>query len=301
MKTRLCALLLLVCMIATQFSACDSSVPETNENKPTENPGSNTETPPEDTTSAHQHTFNEWTTIKEPTCTENGLEQRFCSGCHYTESNTMDAKGHTKEILAKEDATCISYGTKEGFYCTTCNYYETPIDYDVIPTGEHDFTYSKLKDGAVLSYCSKCYADTFDVGPRNDINWKKVYQGNDVAWDYRWEKEAVLIPTRYDFITYIMPDMFKSCDYALGAIVMLENITYIGSSAFENCEQLTYVEFTTSVTKIESKAFANCESLLCIRYNGTTAEWNAIEKGTDWDAETGNYTVICSDGNITKS
>ena len=94
--------------------------------------------------------------------------------------------------------------------------------------------------------------------------------------------------------------MFKSSYWALGAVIMLDNITYIGSSAFENCEQLTYVEFTTSVTKIESKAFANCVNLLCIRYNGTMEQWSAIEKGVEWDVETGNYTVYCTDGTITK-
>lgn len=243
------------------------------------------------------HAFGEWTTVKEPTCTEDGLKQRFCAECNYTESQSIDAKGHTKEILAKEDATCISYGIKEGFRCTTCGYYERPIDYDLIPTGNHDYTYHHLY-GYMLG-CSKCNASTFS----KDIHmsdWENIYQGNDVAWRKDWDRATLLIPTRYDFITYIMPDMFKSCEYAVGAIVMLDNITYIGSSAFEDCG-LTYVEFTTSVTKIENRAFANCVNLLCIRYNGTIEQWNAIEKGTDWDAGTGNYTVYCTDGEITKN
>ena len=102
-------LALLVCLAllacALMFTACDTPSNTTD--------GSTTDEAP-------VHSFGEWTTIKEATCTEAGLEQRFCAECNYTESKSIDAKGHTKEILAKEDATCVSYGTKEGFYCTAC-------------------------------------------------------------------------------------------------------------------------------------------------------------------------------------
>jgi hypothetical protein len=214
----------------------------------------------------------------------------------YTESQAIAAKGHTKDIIPAENATCVSYGTKEGFRCTVCGYYEKPIDYDLIPTGNHEFTYLY---GMILTGCSKCNADTFNE-EIVEFEWKNVYQGTDVAWSKQWDGAVLLIPTRYDFITYITPEMFKSSAEALGAIIMLDNIKYIGASAFED-SCLTYAEFTTAVTKIESRAFANCKNLLCIRYNGTKEQWNAIEKGTDWDAGTGNYTIYCSDGEITKN
>jgi hypothetical protein len=234
--------------------------------------------------------------VKAATCTEEGLEQRFCASCNYTESQAIAAKGHTKDIIPAKNATCTSYGTKEGFRCTVCGYYEKPIDYDLIPTGNHEFTYLY---GIILTGCSKCNADTFNVNI-TDRDWKNAYQGTDVAWSEEWDGAVLLIPTRYDFITYIAPEMFKSSAAALGAIIMLDNIKYIGASAFED-SYLTYAEFTTAVTKIESRAFANCKNLLCIRYNGTKEQWNAIEKGTDWDAGTGNYTIYCSDGEITKN
>ena len=246
------------------------------------------------TVTANGHSFGEWKTVKAATCTEEGLEQRFCASCNYTESQAIAAKGHTKDIIPAENATCVSYGTKEGFRCTVCGYYERPIDYDLIPTGNHDYTYHHLY-GYMLG-CSKCNASTFS----KDIHmsdWENIYQGTNVAWRADW---SGAVPTRYDFITYITPEMFKSSAEALGAIIMLDNIKYIGASAFED-SYLTYAEFTTAVTKIESRAFANCKNLLCIRYNGTKEQWNAIEKGTDWDDGTGNYTVYCSDGEITKN
>lgn len=33
---------------------------------------------------------------------------------------------------------------------------------------------------------------------------------------------------------------------------------------------------------------------------GTVAQWNAISKGDDWNSATGNYTIHCKDGDISK-
>ena len=290
-KTMKLALLVCLALLACvlMFTACDSgNEPQT----PSGMTDGTTDGTTEPETEAHVHSFGEWTTVKEPTCTVDGLEQRFCASCNYTESQAIAAKGHTKDIIPAKNATCVSYGTKEGFRCTICGYYEEPIDYDLIPTGNHEFTYYLN----ILTGCSKCNADTFN----GKIIWKNVYQGTNVAWRADWYGAVLLIPTQYDFITYITPEMFKSSAEALGAIIMLDNIKYIGASAFED-SCLTYAEFTTAVTKIESRAFANCKNLLCIKYNGTKEQWKAIEKGTDWDAGTGNYTVYCTDGEITKN
>ena len=51
---------------------------------------------------------------------------------------------------------------------------------------------------------------------------------------------------------------------------------------------------------INESAFQNCERLVKITFGGTVEEWNAIEKGTDWDEGTGDYTVYCTNGNTTK-
>ena len=34
---------------------------------------------------------------------------------------------------------------------------------------------------------------------------------------------------------------------------------------------------------------------------GTKAQWKAIKKGYDWNYDSGNYTVHCTDGDISKS
>ncbi len=55
------------------------------------------------------------------------------------------------------------------------------------------------------------------------------------------------------------------------------------------------------VTSIGNSAFNRCSSLTNITFKGTKAQWNAIEKNYSWDGYTGNYTVRCTDGYITKS
>ncbi len=37
-----------------------------------------------------------------------------------------------------------------------------------------------------------------------------------------------------------------------------------------------------------------------IYFDGTKAQWNAIEKGEGWSYYTGNYTIHCTDGTISK-
>ena len=74
--------------------------------------------------------------------------------------------------------------------------------------------------------------------------------------------------------------------------VVITSGTSIGNYAFSNCSYLTSVEIPASVTSIGNCAFARCESLEKIIFLGTEEEWNAIEKGENWDESTGDYVII---------
>jgi hypothetical protein len=45
-------------------------------------------------------------------------------------------------------------------------------------------------------------------------------------------------------------------------------------------------------------AFLLCKSLENINFNGTIAQWNAIEKGEDWDTAVKATYVQCSNGQV---
>lgn len=44
-------------------------------------------------------------------------------------------------------------------------------------------------------------------------------------------------------------------------------------------------------------AFDKCSSLTSITYNGTKAQWAAVQKGSYWNMGMPNYVIYCTDGN----
>lgn len=79
-----------------------------------------------------------------------------------------------------------------------------------------------------------------------------------------------------------------------------DDITTIESFAFVGDVNLESIQIPNSVTSIGDEVFFYCENLTDIIFNGTKIQWNAIKKGDNWDKGTGNYTVHCTDGDITK-
>jgi hypothetical protein len=120
-------------------------------------------------------------------------------------------------------------------------------------------------------------------------------------------------------ITSIEPfevDMYYGDD-AIGAAAFygctgLEEINInikgaIQEHAFYGCTNLKtvyiYVEEVGYVYEypiIGDYAFANCTSLTDIQFNGTMEQWNGGTFGKDWNKNTGEYTVHCTDGDLQK-
>lgn len=110
--------------------------------------------------------------------------------------------------------------------------------------------------------------------------------------------EWVTIP---DSVTSIGGWAFYGCS-SLKSVVIPDGVTIIRTDAFCFCCSLEVVTIPVSVTKIEFEALYCCESLTSINYNGTKAQWKAIEKDDWWDrGGTENYTVYCTDGIVNKT
>ena len=318
-------LTLLACALV--FTACDSG------NEP-QTPNATTD----GTTDSHIHTFGEWITVKESTTEEKGLAQRYCSECNYTESKTLDLHVHSfgewtvttdptcdkegtqtrtcacgemeEQTVAPEHKmvteayevapTCTTAGEKATAKCSICEYRE--IEITAKPLGH---SLSEQANGHLC--CDTCGVSTHRIYDAYSYSWHYFYvvYGSYETWEgnmspelSKYEYYDVLVP-RHDYITSILPTLFQSS--RLKAITMTDNIVSIEKSAFEECTELTYVKLPSTIQKIDSRAFAGCVALIHIQYDGTMEQWNAIEKVTDWDAECGNYTVYCSDGEITKN
>ena len=120
--------------------------------------------------------------------------------------------------------------------------------------------------------------------------------GNYAFW-YCSSLTSITIP---DSVTSIGDYAFNYCS-SLTSINIPEGVTSIGGDAFYNCSSLTSITIPDSVTNIGKYAFYGCSDLTSITFQGTMEQWNTISKGNNWNYNTGNYTIYCEDGNISKS
>lgn len=93
---------------------------------------------------------------------------------------------------------------------------------------------------------------------------------------------------------------FSGCK-GLETFVVPSTVQSIARNAFYECTGLTFVALSKEATSIGASAFQGCKLLNSIQFTGSKADWEAITTGSDWDSNTGAYTVYCSDGNIAKS
>ena len=86
---------------------------------------------------------------------------------------------------------------------------------------------------------------------------------------------------------------FVGCS-SLTSVTFAENsqLINIGDIAFYYCEALKSIEIPANVTSIGRFALSHCSALEEIIFLGTEEEWNAIEKGENWDESTGDYVII---------
>lgn len=74
----------------------------------------------------------------------------------------------------------------------------------------------------------------------------------------------------------------------------------IGEREFSQWSELTTVRVKDGVTGIGDWALYGCSMLTDIYFDGTKEQWKAITKGSGWKSDTGDFTVTCTDGKLTK-
>lgn len=110
------------------------------------------------------------------------------------------------------------------------------------------------------------------------------------------------IPSAYNElpVTEIGYGAFVDC-INLKSVTIPNSITNLQAFAFDGCANLNRITITKNVAVIGGSSFRNCSNLAHIYYNGTKAQWGNIDLVDGWNTNTGNYTIHCADGDITKS
>ena len=116
----------------------------------------------------------------------------------------------------------------------------------------------------------------------NGVNYLVNYVGTDTA---------LTLPSDYNGQKYVINKNAFCNNDKITSVIIPDSVTSIGERAFEDCDSLTSVVIGNSVTSIGDYAFAYCSSLKSIKYRGSSTQWNAISKGSDWNYNTGNYTM----------
>ena len=215
--------------------------------------------------SEHIHSFSEWRTMNEPTCTEDGLEEQECA-CGEKSSRPIPAKGHTEVVDAAKAPTCTETGLTEGKHCSACN--TVFVKQEVIPATGHNF---------VNEICDKCGAPKPSEGLK--------YTLSDDGQSYRVEigscnHNNIVIPSTYNGkpVTSISDYAFSS-SASLTSITIPNSVKSIGDHAFEGCKGLTSITVPDSVTSVGYNAFYN------------TAYYNNESNWVDSILYIGNYLI----------
>ena len=156
----------------------------------------------------------------------------------------------------------------------------------VIPATYNDLPVTSIRDEAFLS-CSRLESITIpdsvtSIGMR-------AFSGCDSL-------TSITIP---DSVTSIGQQAFSGC-HSLTSMTIPDSVTFIDTWAFANCYSLSSITMPNSVTFIGNWVFSACGSLESITYQGTKAQWEAIGKRWEWDFNTPNYVIHCTDGDIEK-
>ena len=147
MKTRiLLALFLVLCLtLALCACGCDEGTDPSVNDSTTSTSSSDTDSETdENSDSPHTHSYGEWETIVEPTCTKPGKKQRGCT-CGDVLSKLIIATGHNEEKIAGKAATCTEPGLTDGKKCTVCG--DVTLEQKEIKATGHRYE---------LGVCSSC-------------------------------------------------------------------------------------------------------------------------------------------------
>lgn len=143
-----------------------------------------------------EHSFEDsWMPMKSPSCTSDGLEERYCSFALHREERVVQASGHQLgEPEPLKDATCIEAG-EEILRCMRCDYRElVPIavlPHEALPWAE-EVTPGCTSEGLEVECCKHCNIRMQERGTAA-LGHKLVHAG--------WQPDDCEAPDRMELLS----------------------------------------------------------------------------------------------------
>lgn len=132
----------------------------------------------------------------------------------------------------------------------------------------------------------------------NKETYKSITIMAESVGNYAFSSASALETVELVGVTSIGREAFAKC-YSLSSINIPDTVTSLGIYAFGWCTSLKSVTIPKNVISIETGAFWMCDSLTEINYEGTVAEWKAID--TNGLVERQDLVVHCTDGDTLAS
>ena len=250
------------------------------------------------------HTESDWIIDVEATKTENGLKHTECLVCHVTIQT---------EIIGKLGSEGLEFTLNEDGQSYSVTGIGTCTDTDVvIPSKYNGLHVTMIADNAfygctpltsitisdsVTSIGASAFYSCYNLTSITIPDGGVTSIGDDAFYTCT-SLTSINIP---DSVISIGEHAFYFCT-SLTSVTFGENsqLTSIGASAFSGCISLTNINIPDSVTSIDHSAFAGCTLLSSVMFGGTIEKWNSIAKGAGWKYNTGEFTVYCTDGIVSK-
>ncbi len=132
------------------------------------------------------HTFGEWETVTDSTCTATGTKKHTCTGCDYSETGVIEKKAHTTEHHDRVEPTCTATGSIEYWQCSVCNKKFSNAD---CTTEVTDVTLDKLPHSAGTAWekdttyhwhlCTSCGSEVMDKAVHTYGDWVTVAEATE--------------------------------------------------------------------------------------------------------------------------
>ena len=226
----------------------------------------------------------EWTVTKEATCTEAGTMEKHCIYCNkLMESQEISLKHTVSQWETVKEPTCQEEGTQVGI-CSDCGEtaYRSVPKIDCV-SGEWNFTVlpSSTRDGEKVRRCTMCGAvvetQAVPALQGGDFLCTMLPNGTVSITKYIGTDTVVTIPEQIDGYTvtrigggpyYYNYGAFQD-NTNIEKVIIPDNVTNIGESAFRGCTALASVTIGNGVREICDNAFEHCTALtdLTVGYN----------------------------------